>query len=214
MQNAQKFDENLFMLAETFRVELSQMQLRAYKLVLSKYTDQQIEEGFLQAIATLKFFPKPAEIIELIEGKPSDQAILAWEKLLQAIQEHGSYYSVIFEDGRIAQTVELMGGWLQICAMTIDETHWRMTDFTKIYQGLPGSIEPKKLIGRHEQENAAHGFIEAIPEPTKIEAIRAMNEPRRLLYDLPTGAKLADQDWTTPGFFKTTSTTGKEGEQT
>jgi hypothetical protein len=163
-----RFIANFTGMAEAFGAEITPLKIRIYTMVLQKFTDDRIEQAIMQACATLKFFPKPAEIIELIEGKPSEQALIAWEQLLQTIQKHGSYQSIIFEDGRIAQTVELMGGWLQVCAMTIDETHWRMKDFVKIYQGLPGNIGPKKVIGRHEQENAAKGFIDAIPEPIQI----------------------------------------------
>jgi hypothetical protein len=163
-----RFIANFTGMAEAFGAEVSPLKINIYTRVLEQFTDYQIERAIMQACTSLKFFPKPVELIEFIQGKASDQAMLAWEQLLQAIQKHGSYQSIIFEDGRIAQTVELMGGWLQVCTMTIDETHWRMSDFTKIYQGLPGNMEPKKLIGRYEQENAARGFAKSILEPIQI----------------------------------------------
>ncbi len=169
-----RFISNFTAMAEIFGYEVTPLKIKAYTMALNQFTDDQIERAIMQACASLRFFPKPVELIEFIQGKVSDQALVAWECLLHTIQNHGSYASVIFEDGRIAQTMELMGGWLQVCAMTIDETHWRMNDFTKIYQGLPGNIEPKKLIGRYEQDNAARGFLDAIPESIQIGNIQKL----------------------------------------
>lgn len=134
---------------------------------MDPFSDDQIERAMMTAALTLKFFPKPAELIELIQGKTKDRAIAAWESLIGAIQRCGSYQSVIFRDGRISRTVELMGGWLEVCSMTEEETKWKMKDFCAIYQSLPDS-EPRKLMGRYEQDNRMRGFIEAIPEPVMI----------------------------------------------
>lgn len=149
-----------------------------YQRAMDPFSDEQIDRAMLTAALTLKFFPKPAELIELIQGTSKDNAILAWETLLMAVQRYGSYQSVLFGDGKIARTVEMMGGWLDVCAMTEEETKWKAKDFMAIYQGLPAS-EPKPLIGRYERDNRIRGFINAIPDPVLI-GDHDDNQPRRL----------------------------------
>ena len=187
MEDKKRFIGNLMGLAEILGTELSELKADFYWKTLSPYSDDAVETVIISAARTLKFFPKPVELIELIEGKTGDRALLAWEQLLGAIKSHGSYASVVFGDGKIAQSVELMGGWLQVCAMTEDETKWRFQEFTKIYSGLNGNVAPKKLIGRHEQDNHARGFGDRTQppiligdcsrySPKEIEAPEAMKE--------------------------------------
>ena len=171
-----RFAANLMGLAEVLGSELSPLKMKFYSQALEKYSDDQIERAITVAASTLQFFPKPIELIELIEGKSQDKALLAWEQLLEAVKNHGSYASVVFGDGKIARAVELMGGWFQVCAMTEEETKWKMNDFTKIYQGLTGDSSPRKLIGRYEQDNHARGFGDRIGPPVLIGDCRGYKE--------------------------------------
>jgi hypothetical protein len=164
----ERFDRNLTGLAEMFDKELSEFVIMAYQQALSRFNDDQIERAMMAAAFSLKFFPKPVELIELIEGKSQDRAIVAWDTLLTSIRRYGSYQSILFADSKITKTVELMGGWLQVCATTEDETKYRMTDFLKIYQGLNGNAEQMALMGRYEQDNVMRGFVDRVPEPVRI----------------------------------------------
>jgi hypothetical protein len=168
MQDHKRFASNMNGLAEIFGTELSELKLSFYAKVLERFTDEQVEKAVMMATQTLEFFPKPVQLIELIEGKSQDRAVMAWDVLLNAIRRHGSYQSVLFADPKITKTVELMGGWLQACSMTEDETKWRMADFLKIYQGIAGDPEHKALMGRYEQDNRMRGFLDRIPEPDRI----------------------------------------------
>jgi hypothetical protein len=163
-----RFALNMAGLADVMGSELSELKLDFYAKALEKYTDQQIENAIMQAGGTLKFFPKPIELIEIIDGKSQDRAIIAWDTLLAAIRRYGSYQSIVFADSKITKTVELMGGWLQVCSMTEDDTKWRMADFLKIYPGINEGQEQKALMGRYEQDNVMRGFTDRVPEPVRI----------------------------------------------
>jgi hypothetical protein len=93
---------------------------------------------------------------------------VAWDTLLAAIKRFGSYQSILFADAKITKAVELMGGWLQVCSMTEDETKFRMADFMKIYTSLNGVCDQKALMGRYEQDNVMRGFADRIPDPARI----------------------------------------------
>lgn len=79
--------------------------------------------------------PKPGELVEIIEGSADDRAMRAWTRVLAAIQGVGSYSSVAFDDPIIHAVIAHMGGWTELCRMTIDETPFRAQEFTKRYQG-------------------------------------------------------------------------------
>ena len=168
MQDIKRFVSNLNGLAEVLGAELSVLKIRFYEQALSRFTDDQIEMAITIAAQTMEFFPKPVQLIEIVEGKSQDRAIVAWDTLLTAIKRYGSYQSVLFADSKITKTVELMGGWLQVCSMTEDETKFRMTDFLKIYPGVNGAQEEKALMGRYEQDNVMRGFVDRIPGPVRI----------------------------------------------
>lgn len=167
MQSRVKFVEMITGLAEALGGEMSVAKLSIYEKALSRFSDEQIEAAVNLAGATLKFFPKPVELIELIEGKREDQAVLAWETLLDTMQRVGAYASVLFEDGRIAKTVNLLGGWQQICQTPEANLKFLRLDFLKIFASLSPDTVPEILDGIGNIHNAAHGFLDHV-HPARI----------------------------------------------
>ena len=154
-------------MAETFEKTLSPLLLTVYQRALAQFSDDEIEKAMMTALVTLKWFPKPIELIELINGKGEDQALMAWDTVLTAMQRYGPGDSLLFEDGRIGKCIELMGGWIQFNLMTLEEEKWRRAEFLRLYQAMPDT-PAKVLHGRFATENAARGFLEHIPEPVAI----------------------------------------------
>ena len=77
------------------------MKLKIYQEALRAYSDSQIESAIGVALKSLRFFPKPVELIELIEGKKEEQSALAWEALLDTMQRIGVYRSVLLKTAEI-----------------------------------------------------------------------------------------------------------------
>jgi len=166
MQNTEAFAANMTGMAEVFGVEMSPVKLMIYEKALGKFSDQEIQKAVDVAITTLKFFPKPVELIELIDGKPDERAVQAWGTLLETIQRHGAYRSVVFDDPKIASVVEMMGGWREVCTWRVEDTSMRGSQFQKLYRGLNGCRpENKTLIGVGDQALAVSGYGERIPPP-------------------------------------------------
>lgn len=113
-QDKQAFQIAMAAMAEVYRVDVSESLLRTYWLIFQEYQLDAFNQAAQQAVMKLKWFPKPAELIELMNGDEDAAADDAWLVLNKAIDEHGSYRSVIFSDGFLNRTVESFG-WRTLC---------------------------------------------------------------------------------------------------
>jgi hypothetical protein len=168
MQDRTAFIQAISGLAEVFNAEMSEMKLAIYEEALSRFTDEQVQAAINYAAGTMRFFPKPVELIEAIEGSKEEQATLAWESLLNAITHEGAYRTIDFEDGRISKAVRMLGGWQEICMTPTKKLQWLCKDFIAVYKALPADTERELMIGIHEFENFKRGFLEHIPKPVTI----------------------------------------------
>lgn len=117
------------------------------------------------------FMPKPGDVVRHISGTGSEQGQAAWAKLERAMRSVGQYETVAFDDPIIHVIVDEMGGWSPLCRTYEDELPFRRAEFVKRYTALQRSgVQqwPSRLVGVHETENAAHGFVAHIPEPVLI----------------------------------------------
>ena len=164
----QEFSEKLLVLAEILGEELSKGRVGAYWELFKSYPDKKINKMLNQAAITSRFFPKPAELLEFINGKPEDNALIAWQKVMDKIIDDGYYSSVIFDDLLIHKVIDDLGGWQWMSTIPDDELRWVQKDFEKryiIYSKRPDNREvPSHLMGFHEQGNRARGFEKFIPK--------------------------------------------------
>jgi len=98
-------------LAEILGVEIKKSRVDGYWEVFKDYPDKELIRAINLSLKTNKFFPKPAELIELIEGSPADKSLQAWHISLEAIRNK----SPQFEDKRIVAVISDMGGWQEFC---------------------------------------------------------------------------------------------------
>ncbi len=113
-------------------------------------------------------FPKPGELIEGLRGDGEEQALIAWEQLLEAFHRAGPHDSVLFADAKITRVVESMGGWLQVCQWPEEEVKFRRQEFLKSYRALSDGGSPRVLDGIVAAYNAAAGYLEHRPKPIVI----------------------------------------------
>ena len=172
--NREKAIKGLIGLAELFDKELSQAVIGFYLEALSRFSDEEISMALNTAMMTCKFFPKPAELVELINGPAGDQAITAWEQLTEAVQRHGAYDSVMFSDTRITRAVEAMGGWIAVCNWPVAELHYRRAEFVKTFMAVKPLKEQKVLAGLVELDNRSRGYFDKLPEPARIGDFRTL----------------------------------------
>jgi hypothetical protein len=146
-------------LGELFDKQISESMLELYWEILKDFSEQEIMKVFNLAGRHCKFFPKPAELLEILEGDKQDQAVLAWEKVYKATSSIGAYESVQFDDPVIHSCIKLMGGWVELCRVKTDEMKWKQKEFEKLYSVFSQrSSHPKYLVGITEHENSMRGF--------------------------------------------------------
>lgn len=178
-----EFAAALIGLAEIFDAELSPTKAEAYFLALEEHSLQDVLLAIKQAIKTCRFFPKPAELIEALEGSPDDQAEAAWVQWIEKTGQAGAYENVVFEDAAIGQALMTMfGSWADACRMSKDEEGYRHAEFKKLYRMFRkhGPREPMQLIGLHSTENALTGYSSraSLPAARQAEALPLTTQPR------------------------------------
>lgn len=100
--------------------ETSTELVEAYFIALVDLTDEQLEQAAAQAVRTLKWFPKVAELREIVgeqtaHGAGVTTATEAIEQIYRTIREIGSYSSPRFDDPLLNRVVAAMGGWRELC---------------------------------------------------------------------------------------------------
>lgn len=113
-----------------------------------------------------QFMPKPADIVRQLEGTRTDRSLIAWGKVLDAMQRVGAYQSVVFDDGAIHAAISDMGGWTAVCRSETNElsfTQRRFCDLHRAYSARPNAAYPARLVGDHEMHNAPRGYSVAPP---------------------------------------------------
>ena len=113
-----------------------------------------------------QFAPKPADLVRVLRGTLADRSLIAWGKVLDAMQRVGAYRSVVFDDGAIHAAISDMGGWPAICRGEVDElqfTQKRFCDLHRAYSLRPDHPYPARLVGDSEAANRVAGQPVAAP---------------------------------------------------
>ena len=166
MRDKKQFAQRITALSALFDREISEAVIEMYWVALMPYDDEETERAFQEAARRCKFFPKPAELIEFIEGSSEGREALAWHALLTGIARVGSWSSVRFSDPAIHSVVETWGGW--ISGMLHDHEGSSVPG-----EGLQGTLphalvggirHQEYLAGRTEFDNRKRGYLDRIPE--------------------------------------------------
>lgn len=167
MKNADKaaFFEMLTVLGDTYGRQLPEGVLMLYWQALQGFELRDVSEAIgahLRNPDTGQFFPKPADIVRMIEGSTESAAAVAWTKVEQAVKHIGTYRDVVFDDPLIHRVIQDMGGWIQLGTKTIDAWAFVGKDFQARYRAyrqrrvIPDY--PPRLIGQANGHNRSHGF--------------------------------------------------------
>ena len=168
--------EALTAMCELFGKELSPAGKALFIRVLeSKITAQETLNAFSSFLASAdsssSFFPKPGDIIRIVEGHPDDLIEHAWHEVISAIERIGPWESVSFNP-ITNQVIQEMGGWVAISqTKSYEELNFKGHEFRKLFRLILQTKRPckiKHLPGLIEVYNSAHGFDEFIPEPISL----------------------------------------------
>ena len=133
--------------------------MQAYFRALDDLTIEQVEYAMSRCLKSCRFFPKPVEIREVIEGTTEDQALSAWQQVEHAFKKAGYWTSVLFENGAIARSIErVFGTWVECSQFLHVESpemiRAKQKQFEAVYrQAARGDASPRYLRGYCESNN-------------------------------------------------------------
>lgn len=158
------------------RRKLTNIAMNIWHNSMKRFELTEIENAFMVYINTPgkgQFIPKPADIIEIIDGSIKSNAALAWTKFIQAVERVGIYQTVCFDDPIIHRVVEDMGGWVFIGeSATNTNLPFLANDFKFRYESYKSKFEipthQNRLLGIIEAENTRNGYLDKIDDPVMI----------------------------------------------
>ena len=160
-EEKKQFLEIMTGICEIYDKQLSEKSLEFYMTVLEEYNFATVKKALtrymLNASGSGSFFPKPADIIALIEGDPEDRAEIAWSEVVQALERVGSWKSIKFRDPIINTVIYELGGWMYLGEKTTQELEYLHHQFVKLYRHYAkmGKVPfVKHLVGRVEALNS------------------------------------------------------------
>lgn len=139
-----------------------------YFSCFEKFDIAVVVEAMRKATMSLKFFPKPVELVELIEGTKEDVTVTAelWaDRVLETASKHGRNANPQFSDPVVNAVIKnRFGSWGAVCNSPIKDRIWFEKKFVKSYveyaergielhepvKGLGGTTQPI-MIGESGQ---------------------------------------------------------------
>lgn len=169
-EDADSFANLIEGLGLTFDKEVPDSLCEIYFRALARFTIEQVDQAVARAITTCRFFPRPAELIELIEGAPTDEGLAAWVLLQDARARVGYFNSIWFDDAALSQALlDTFGGWVAMC----DQLHVVNDSVTgKQIAGLTPEMQ------RAKQKEFIENYKRARTHPRKVELYHAGQSER------------------------------------
>ena len=107
-------------LGETYGEPVSDARMEIYFSALSDIDLSTLRKAATAHVRMSKFFPRPAELRDVLEGSQEDRAELAWMTVPAIVRRFGFYREPEREDWHDAATrraaLELYGGWKALCS--------------------------------------------------------------------------------------------------
>lgn len=160
-RDKEKFAQILLGISEIYAKEISDAAGDVLFNSLKDYDIEAVSDAFSRHCKNPdngQYFPKPADIIRLIEGGSKDAAALAWSKVDKAVRRVGTYETVVFDDPIIHAVIYDMGGWISFGEKTEEEWPFVSNEFRQRYAGYKSRLAqidlfPRQLIGISEANN-------------------------------------------------------------
>ena len=138
-EDKDRFVEALAALREVLGGQpLSQAAIRGYWIALGGLSYAQYELACKRAMQSLKWFPKPVELIDLATGTESQKTEAAWLELQRALDAYGSHHEIMIADPALALTIKSMGGLGVIANRPTKDQNWARKEFGQAYESHLG----------------------------------------------------------------------------
>lgn len=167
-------------LCELLGVAADEFKTELYFRALSAFSAQDVVRGIDKAITQCRFFPKPVELVELIQGCPEDIAEVEAGKVIEAVKRVGSWTSVAFDNAVTAAVVQQgFGGWVKLCSdLTANDEKWFRKDFCRLYVNfsrqnmrVTGALAGQASIANSAHCNSHEDSVALVGDTQKAQAI-------------------------------------------
>lgn len=165
--------------------------------VLGDLTAEQLKQAVVRSLREHKFagFPPMGVLREYAGASTSpvaitDRAVVAWDRVVDAIKRHGGYRTVDFDDACINAAVRTLGGWNSLCETETHELHAFVRQrFAEAYKAhaAAGVFEhqAEPLPGLLAADAALFGYAD--PDPVDIATGLPVSQVKRLGESRPRG---------------------------
>lgn len=113
------FARGLLWLGEAFNEAVSEIRCAAYFDALRDLSWAQLSPAVRQAVAVLRFFPKPIDLRELAMGRVEDDADVAWGLVVAEARRTGAYAVPQLPEPLLLTIRAVFGDWPSFCACEI-----------------------------------------------------------------------------------------------
>ncbi len=181
-EDYEAFRDVLHGVHDFYERQLSAFALDVWWQALKSYDLQAVTRAF--GVHTVnpdtgQFMPKPADIVRMMSGGTSDNAMRAWSKVDQAVRSVGVYESVVFDDPLIHRALEDMGGWIGLGMKNEDDWPFVAKEFENRYRGYAMRQECgdylRVMMGIMDAQNQRNGHQAGEPlligDPVKCKAV-------------------------------------------
>jgi hypothetical protein len=137
--------------------DISETQIRFAFEALVNYSLEDVQRGVMahsRNPETGQFPPKAADVVRQIEGDPNERAAKAWQRVVNAIQSHGPYKKLVFDDAAIHAALD-GGMWANLCSCeSYHDLNFRQKEFEVCYKaGIGGANYPGVICAIPQDDN-------------------------------------------------------------
>lgn len=102
-------------LGETFNEPVSELRAEAYFFALQDFPIDAVEAAARHAIRHARYFPRPAELREYVDGRVEDNAEAAWVQLVREVRRVGYTGKPCLPETTLAVVAAMWGSWVRLC---------------------------------------------------------------------------------------------------
>ena len=144
--------------ASMYGHDLPEAAMEMWLRLLDKYTAKEVTSALSSHAAESKWMPKPADIIDRLEGRDAgtvatleQAAHAAARSIINSVGRIGVYRAVIASDPVAHEALRMCGGWMDLCNLPDSQETWWIKAFVQHYVAASRRdlLEPEPLAGMH-----------------------------------------------------------------